>query len=365
MAHVALSPLQQCIIGRIQDEGPLTFAQYMDMALYESELGYYVSGPAKMGWDKGDYFTSTDVAELFAHCLGRQLYQFWEKLKRPTSFTVLEQGAGRGYLAESVQAWATREAPEMAQALEYVTADIATGESSLSPTDQTAVHVLLSNEMLDAFPVHVVEVRDGQLYEVYVDYQDGHLCEIVSKPSSPRVANYLDHAKIPWRTFPTGWRAEINLEALNWLKQSVRLLLSHGFILAIDYGDKARKLYTRERRRGTLLCYHRHTTNEQPLRSPGEQDITAHVDFSALIEQGRALGLRLHTYTTQRLWLEACGLRVELEQRRTQDFALAENNRASDQGQIALLAWYNLRQQAAILSDPAGMGNFKVLVLRR
>ena len=147
--------------------------------------------------------------------------------------------------------------------------------------------------------------------------------------------------------------------------QSVRLLRPHGFILAIDYGAKARELYTRDRRRGTLLCYSQHATNERPLLLPGEQDITAHVDFSALIEQGRTLGLRLHAYTTQRQWLENCGLRAELESRRTRDFALAESKRASDQGQVALLAWYNLRQRVSILTDPTGMGNFKVLVLRR
>lgn len=365
MSQVAPSALQQLILERIQDEGPLTFAQYMRMALYEPELGYYVSGSAKMGWDKGDYFTSTDVAELFAHCLGRQLRLFWEKLKRPTPFIVLEQGAGRGHLAEGVQTWAAREAPDLAQALIYTTADIATGQDSLSPTDQPTAHVLLSNELLDALPVHVVEVRAGQLCEVYVACQDGHLCEIISEPSSPQVAHYLEQAQIPWHDFPTGWRAEINLEAMRWLEQSVHLLRPHGFILAIDYGEKAKQLYTRERRRGTLLCYYRHATNEQPLRLPGQQDITAHVDFSALITQGRALGLRLHAYTTQRQWLETCGLSAELAQRRERDFALADSDRASNQGQVALLAWYNLRQRAAILTNPAGMGNFKVLILRR
>lgn len=365
MSQVSLSPLQHVLRERIQREGPLTFADYMRTALYEPNLGYYTSGAPKMGWETGDYVTSTDIAELFAHCLGRQLQQFWEKLKQPTPFVVLEQGAGRGHLAEGVRTWATREAPDLAQALIYTMTDIATGQDSLHPTEQASVHVLLSNELLDAFPVHVVEVREGRLYEVYVDWQGERLCEVIAEPSSTQVADYLDHAKIPWQRFPTGWRAEINLAAPHWLAQSVHILQPHAFLLAIDYGEKARQLYTRERRRGTLLCYHHHTTNEQPLRLPGQQDITAHVDFSALIEQGRALGLRLHAYTTQRQWLENSGLSAELAQRRTRDFALAESNRASDEGQMALLAWYNLRQRAAILTDPAGMGNFKVLILRR
>lgn len=364
MSRVSPSPLQQLISERIQRSGPLTFAEYMHMALYEPGYGYYVSGPARMGWT-GDYFTSTDVSTLFANCLGRQLYQFWEKLKRPAPFVVLEQGAGRGHLAEGVRFWATNEAADFAAALVYEATDIRAGQNSLQPIDQPRAHVLLSNELIDALPVHVVEVREKQLYEVYVVEEGGHLRELLGEPSSPEVEGYLDNARIPWRTFPNGWRAEINLEAIHWLEQALCLLRPHGFILTIDYGEKARELYTPDRRRGTLMCYYQHQTNERPLALPGEQDITAHVDFSALITWGRALGLRLHKYTTQRQWLEDCGLPAELETRRTRDFALAETDRASDQGQIALLGWYNLRQRAAILTDLAGLGNFKVLVLRR
>src|SRR5581483_2415446 len=203
-------------------------------------------------------------------------------------------------------------------------------------------------ELIDAFPVHLVEVREGQLYEVYVDCRDGRLYELLAAPSSPRVARYLDEARISWRSFPEGWRAEINLDAPRWLEQATGLLRSHGFVLAIDYGETARELYTRERRRGTLYCYYQHQTNERPLLFPGEQDITAHVDFSALIARGRALGLRLHRYTTQGQWLEACGLSAELADRRARDFAQADASRASDQGQVALLGWYNLRQRASI-----------------
>lgn len=364
MSHVSSSPLQHIISSRIQREGPLTFAEYMRMALYEPGHGYYVTGPDRMGW-AGDYFTSTDVSTLFANCLGRQLYQFWEKLKRPTPFVVLEQGAGRGHLAESVQAWAASEAAHFAQALTYRTSDIRAGQDSLLPSPQARAHVLLSNELIDALPVHIVEVRAGHLYEIYVTLEDGRLREALAEPSRPEVATYLEQASIPWHTFPDGWRAEINLEALRWLEQATHTLLPHGFILAIDYGEKARELYTPAHRRGTLMCYYQHQTNERPLALPGEQDITAHVDFSALIAQGRTLGLRLHKYTTQRQWLADCGLPAELERRRARDFTAADTDRASDQGQIALLGWYNLRQRVAILTDPTGMGNFKVLILRR
>ena len=109
--------LQQLISERIRRDGPITFAEYMRLALYEPEYGYYVTGTAKMGWE-ADYFTSTDVSSLFANCMGRQLFAMREKLKRPGNFIVLEQGAGRGHLAEGVRIWAQKEAPEFYEVLD-------------------------------------------------------------------------------------------------------------------------------------------------------------------------------------------------------------------------------------------------------
>lgn len=363
--------LQQIIIERIQREGPLSFADYMRMALYEPDYGYYVTGPARMGWE-GDYYTSTDVSSLFAHCIGRQLVQMWELLAHPDPFIVLEQGSGRGDLAQQLQAWAKQTHSDMYNALDYRTEDIRTGRNALQAEEEdTPVAVLLSNELVDAFPVHVVEKRDGHLYEVYVDMHHGRLYEVLDEPSSIQVAGYLDKYDIPWSTYDDGWRAEINLDALRWMQRSARMLKSdtqrkqHGFLLAIDYGDKARALYTRERQRGTLACYFQHQLTERPLVRPGEQDITAHVNFSALIDEGRRNGLRLHTFTTQKAWLEAMGLLEEVEQRRTTDFSAMDTERATDKGQKALLSWYTFRQRVAALTDPMGMGNFKVLVMKR
>jgi SAM-dependent MidA family methyltransferase len=412
------SDLQQLISERIQRDGPITFAEYMRMALYEPEYGYYMTGAAKMGWD-ADYFTSTDVSSLFANCMGRQLFAMWEKLKRPGRFIALEQGAGRGHLAEGVRLWAQSEAPEFYEALDYRTEDIRGGEDAtaqvkagniplaypneddLIPTqDETAnipsqypnqgdprvptplnttpapargrgsfewelPSVVLSNELVDAFPVHIVEKRGERLFEVFVEMkQDGRFCEVLNEPSSPEVAMYLDTYKIPWRTFGDGWRAEINLDALRWIQRTAGMMRK-GFILTVDYGDKAKALYTAWRKRGTLLCYYKHQANERPLLHPGKQDITAHVNFSALIDEGRRLGMRLHRFTTQRLWLQGLGIEEELEQRYLNEFAEAEFARATDKGQIALLKWRDVRQRASVLTDPGGMGHFKVMILRR
>ncbi len=363
--------LQHLIIERIQREGPLSFADYMRMALYEPGYGYYVAGPAKMGWE-GDYYTSSDVSSLFAHCMGRQLVQMWELLEQPHPFVVLEQGSGRGNLAQQITTWAKQEHPAMYAALDYQADDIRVGSDAIQVSHEKRVSVLLSNELVDAFPVHVVEKRDGQLYEVFVDMHHGRMHEVLDEPSSEEVANYLDTYKIPWSNYDDGWRAEINLDALRWMQRSAQVLNSistsrkqRGFLLTIDYGDKARALYTRERQRGTLACYFQHQLTERPLVRPGEQDITAHVNFSALIDEGRRQGLRLHTFTTQKAWLEAMGLDSEAEQLRKTNFAAMDTERASDKGQVALLQWYTLRQRIAALTDLTGMGNFKILIMKR
>lgn len=367
-----MTELQQLILERIRREGPIPFADYMRMALYEPGLGFYVTEPARTGWEGADYFTSADVSDFFAHCVGRQLQRMWEELRRPTPFVVLEQGAGRGNLADGVHTWARQQARDFYAALDYRLTDIRTGQDAREleeapPGGSNSPSVILSNELVDAFPVHIVEKHQGQLYEVYVgeaEGQIGQLYELLDEASSPEVVAYLDRFRVPWHSFPDGWRAEINLDALHWIERCARAL-RHGYLLAIDYGARARELYTPDRRRGTLLCYYRHHATERPLARPGEQDITAHVNFSALIEEGRRHGLRLNTYTTQREWLERMGLHEELEQRYAQEFASVLANRASDQGQVALLQWYSLRQAVSVLIDRAGMGNFKVLVMHR
>src|SRR5437660_9633747 len=145
--------LQRLIIERTQREGPITFAEYMRMALYEPGYGYYVTGPARMGWE-GDYYTSTDVSPLFAHCMGRQLQQMWEQLGQPAPFTVLEQGAGRGDLGREICSWVAKQASSFLTALDYPTANIHTGQDALyllipKPS------VILSNKVSDPSPGYV------------------------------------------------------------------------------------------------------------------------------------------------------------------------------------------------------------------
>jgi SAM-dependent MidA family methyltransferase len=392
---VAPPSLEDVIRDEIARTGPLTFARFMALALYHPVLGYYVgggSGREPIGWD-GDYVTSGDVHPLWGWCIARQLHEMWAVLGRPAAFHVVELGGGRGLLARDVWASAREHDPSWAAALRYVLVERAAAatplrahrEASLTAslgalgvapdavrwteraqdaTPPGAVGCIVANEVADALPVHIVEVQDGALAEIYVDVDGGRLVERLGPLSVRELSGYLDHFRIPWRTYPAGWRAEICLAAAPWLR-SLAPLLARGFVLILDYGDTARRLYTRDRRRGTLAVYTQHRLGERPLAAPGQQDLTAHVNFSALAEAGCAAGLRTAGFTTQRELLLRLGIREEVERHAAHHFPLADTDRASDRGQADYLRRAALRHAMATLLEPAGLGGFHVLIQHR
>jgi SAM-dependent MidA family methyltransferase len=336
-----MSELGEIIREEIRARGPMTFARYMELALYHPALGYYAGGAEgrePLGWS-GDYFTSGDVSPLWGWAMARQLRRMWESLGRPDPFTVVEPGGGRGLLARDVWRYALSEDEKWAGALRYALLDRAPEGSALRAArqkriadelarlgapqgsvrwaaswDEAAPELLVgcvvSNELFDALPVHVVEARGGELLEVYVavDPQMGALVEELGPPSSAAVTGYLDEYRIPWRAYGDGWRAEVCLAAGRELGEMASRL-ARGFLLTVDYGATARRLYTRDRRRGTLAVYARHQFLDRPLDEPGRRDLTAHVNFSALARSGSAAGLRVAGYTTQAAFLTGLGVR--------------------------------------------------------
>ena len=392
---MAEQTLETLIREEIARAGPMPFARFMALALYHPTLGYYSGGGEgrePVGWS-GDYFTSGDVHPLWGWCVARQLHEMWELLGRPDPFHIVEPGAGRGLLAREVWAYALERAPNWASALRYTLVERMSPESPLrarreatlgqalgalgAPDGATrcasslagaasagAAGCVVANELVDALPVHIVEARAGALREVYVDAAPGRLVERLGPLSRLELAGYLDHERVPWRRYPDGWRAEICLEAADWMR-GVAGALARGFALTIDYGDTARRLYTRDRRRGTLAVYARHQLGERPLANPGHQDLTAHVNFSALREVGRAAGLRTAGLTTQRAFLERLGIRQEAESRAARLYPAADTARATDRGQADHLRRAALRGAVATLLAPEGLGGFRVLVQHR
>lgn len=386
--------MEAVLAEEIARQGPIPFARFMALALYHPALGYYTGGGQgrePLGWE-GDFFTSGDLHPLWGWSVARQLHQIWELLGKPVRFDVVEPGAGRGLLARETWRYALARAPEWAAALRYTLVDQAPAESSLRQQrerwlnerlaafeapeaivrwvndlaevtrDGLITGCVVSNELVDALPVHVVQVEGGVLREVYVDMDptSRRLVEVLGALSSPELADYLDSFAIPWRSYPDGWRAEICLEAIPWVRACADVL-KRGFLLTIDYGDTARRLYTRDRRQGTLAVYAHHHVGERPLAQPGQQDLTAHVNFSALVAAGRERGVRLVGMTTQEAFLRRLGIVEEMDSLAAKLFPAADSERMTTRGQADYLRRASLRNAVATLLTPHGLGGFRVL----
>jgi len=360
--------LKDIIRQRIAAADAITFREFMALALYHPRHGYYCSPREKMG-RQGDYVTSPEVHPMFGWLVGKQLGQMWEVIGRPQAFTIVEMGAGSGALARDILDWARRHAPEFFAALEYrlveVSDDLATdqrravqsalgGDERLEKTawlpsldaidEGSVVGCFLSNELVDAFPVHRVTVRGGRLQEMYVGWRGGRFEEELGPPSTPALEEYFRRlGLLPGEDC----QAEVNLDALEWIK-AVTQALGRGFVVTFDYGYSADQLYAPWRRQGTFLCFYRHNPSTDPYARVGRQDMTSHVDFTSLIRAGEEAGLETVGLTSQTQFLDALGI----------GGALA----APAQAELSLEEYYSRRRALTELLDPAGLGRIRVLV---
>jgi SAM-dependent MidA family methyltransferase len=350
------------IRDRLEREGRMTFRDFMEMALYHPQHGYYRSPREKMG-RAGDYLTSPEVHPLFGHMVGRQLAEMWEAMGSPARFDVLEMGAGNGLLARDILRWAQRLNPPFFDALAYRIAETspalverqrytlealnlpegkATWEQCPSPGRTNGC--VLSNELVDSFPVHRVAVEGGELREVYVVQLEDGFEEDLGPPSTDELAAYFQRlGLLPGE----GCRAEVNLAALDWMRQ-VAVAVAQGFVLTFDYGHEAAELYAPWRREGTLLCFYRHNPSSDPYARIGRQDMTAHVDFTSLVAEGRRHGLEPLGLTTQTRFLAALGIGEALSRLPGAELPLEE--------------YYARRRAVTELLDVAGLGRIRVLV---
>ena len=353
--------LRELILAEIRSTGPITFERFLDLALYHPQLGYYSSTVPRIG-PEGDFYTSTDVSPLFGATIGRQLREMWDVLERPSPFTILEYGAGKGLLAADVLGWAGAAHADFYAAIDYQIVERSPGlrhyqadrlgalpirwvEDGILPVGQ--VGCTISNEVADALPFHRIRQVQGVLRELWVNESDGFLRDQPGPLSTPRLAAYLDDAGI---TLQDGQTAEINLNAAAWMRSQLDILRK-GFALTIDYGTTADRLYGGHFPEGTLACYHQHARNTEPFERVGLQDITAHVDFTALARAVRDAGAEVTGYTTQAYFLAALGLGDAL--------ASGDQRYASAQDFE--------RERAAIeqLIRPDGLGGFRVLVAHK
>ncbi|MEH2197342.1 class I SAM-dependent methyltransferase [Nostoc sp.] len=349
----------------------ITFAQFMDMVLYHPEYGYYSSDALKIGFKGGDFFTSPNLCADFGELLAEQFFQMWEILGKPIPFSLVEMGAGQGLLALHILKYHQLHYPDFFTALEYIIVeksptlrqeqqqrlqDFSVRWCNLEDIPPNAiVACFFSNELVDAFPVHQFTLETGELREIYIttDSNEKETClsfvEVTGEPSTLQLAEYLDLVEMDFSqsAYPDGYRSEINLAALEWLS-IVADRLQRGYVLTIDYGYPASRYYNPRRSQGTLQCYYQHRFHDNPYINIGQQDITAHVDFTALERWGEKCNLKNIGFIQQGLFLMALGL--------------GDRIAALSYQKQPLLELLQRRDALHQLIDPTGLGGFGVLI---
>ena len=364
--------LRQKIEQEIRERGPIPFSRYMELCLYDPELGYYSRNAEQFG-KAGDFYTSSDVHAVFGRLLARQFEEMWRVLGSPPQIEILELGPGRGLFAQDVLDWSEKKFPEFFGALHYslderspalrqrlqetLSRQFAAGKAALCGSgkgtasavpDQAPVAralapgvpiIVFANEFFDAFPVEVLSASG----ELLIAEQQGRFVESWT-PASVEELDFLDHYSVHPEA---GERIEVPVAAQNYMSQLARSV-QKGFIVTIDYGYTRPELLA-GRHRGTVTAYRQHSVSANPYEAPGEQDITAHVNFTALSATAELQGMYVHPLLTQSQFLLGIG-----EGNQFAD-AFEECRLPQERAKVAL--------QLKHLVTPAGMGeSFQVLV---
>ncbi len=369
-----LETIEQAIIQKIQQsEGQrITFAEFMELALYHPQFGYYATPSSILG-SQGDFVTSPHMGRDFGEVVAEQFVDMWMALNRPDRFDLVEMGSGQGLVMGDAIAYLQSHYPDCFATLNCTIIEKSAAlraqqqqrlghwnEQGISITWKTLNEIepitgcVFSNELVDAFPVHWIELRSQKLQEIYVTHNENGFSSQPGDLSTSKLASYFGQVGIDWRNYLDGYRTEVNLAALDWIEQ-IAHKLHRGYLLTIDYGYTAQRYYSLARTEGTLQCYYKHSHHSDPFIHIGEQDITAHVDFTALQTQGTEVGLQSLGFTQQGLFLMALGLGDRLNQ-------LSEINSTQTANPTDIQAIMRRRETLQQLINPMGFGNFGVLI---
>ncbi len=305
----------------LEAESPMPFARYMELCLYHERYGYYARGP-RLG-RAGDYFTAPTVHRVFGATLAVQIMEIHALLGSPGDFVLVEAGAGEGYLALDILSYLERKGRAWPYWIVEPLPNLrALQEETLKPYAERVrwfrslrelplfSGVFVSNELFDSFPVHLVEKTGEDLREVYVRVEKGEIREELDALTQPEILKRVLPYALAW---PEGYRTEVCLALEGFYKELSKKLV-RGALLTLDYGYPRGDYYHPERRRGTLLAYYRHRVVENPYLRPGHQDLTAHVDFTALRELAEKYGLLNLGFTQQAPFLVSLGVERVLEE---------------------------------------------------
>ena len=316
--------------------GWIGFDRCMELALYAPGLGYYTAGARKFGGgsEGGDFVTAPEISPLFARSLAAQVAQVFEHVPP----RIVEFGAGTGRLARDlIDALDARGAAVERYGIVELSADLRERQQGLltdsrmrwldSPP-QDLSGVIVANEVLDVMPVRLFLRERGELLERGVTLRDGSLA-FEGRPADTSLAEAVTDIEAEVGTLPDDYGSEVGLLARGWMR-SAGQWLARGALLAIDYGFPRREYYHPQRLMGTLMCHYRHHAHADPLWLPGLNDITAHVDFSAMAQAAHEGGLDVLGYTTQAHFLLNCGLLDLLKENRTPAAANAAHRLISE-----------------------------------
>lgn len=317
--------------------GVMSFAEFMEIALYWPGLGYYTRETSDIGF-QGDFLTCPSCHPVFAKLLARQLIRMWRMMGRPREFTIVEVGGGGGDMAEGIlSAWEAVEAAELggrvsrarlcytivekSETLRRKQARRLSGiqtryelrwhDSLKSISDSSIIGVIVANELFTALPFHIVENTDEGPKEVKIKLEDGRIVEVLGELSSPDLREAVQEISREPGLLPVGCRTEVCLQAKGVMREFARIL-DKGFIITIDYGGRKEELAGNRAPFGTLRCYFGHQMNRNPYERIGRQDITADLDFDVLIEEGDEVGLKKLAYLEQWEFLMGLGILDEI-----------------------------------------------------
>ncbi|MGA1621239.1 MAG: class I SAM-dependent methyltransferase [Synechocystis sp.] len=346
----------------------MTFAEFMAWVLYQPEFGYYSGGQVDIGM-RGDFVTAIALGPDFGELLTQQFVEMWQRLGEPDTFTLLELGAGTGAFAKTVLDYAAQHYPDFYQALSYQiieeSAALRQRQRRLLTPQQETGHIqwltwaditphsltgcCFSNEFFDALPVHRVGIKGGTLKEQYIEATESGLQSVWDDLSTPDLVDYFTSfgLQLTCPPYAEGYETEVNLHAQVVLEKISRVL-HQGWVLSVDYGHPAGKYYHPQRSGGTLQCYFQQRHHNNPFVNLGEQDLTAHVNFTALELWGERLGLQRLDFSQQAPFLMNLGLGDRL-------LALSS-------GQYDLNEIFSRRALLHQLIDPTGLGKFGVLL---
>ena len=371
MSEMSSSPLFEKILDRICSCGQrqITFAEYMEMCLYDPDYGYYNSRAIAIGTE-GDFFTSTSISSDFGELLAKQIKEYWDSLGQPANFQLVEMGAGEGVLSKIILDYCKLKYSNFYQNINYIIIEKShqlknRQQQLLNPQiypikwltwleidDNSIVGCFFSNELIDALSVHKVVKKSGQLREIYITVENNLLTEKVDQLSTLSIEKYFHENGIDLtdESYPDNYQTEVNLNAIELITK-IGQKLKRGYVLTIDYGYNASKYYHPQRYQGTLQCYYQHRYHDNPYVNLGTQDITAHVNFTSLEIAGEKIGLQKIDFTPQALFLMGLGLGDRLN-------ALSDGTMSLDQ------IWQR-RNQLHELMNPHGLGGFSVLIQRK